>query len=253
MRHVLLLGGTTEAAAMARLLADHRIRAVYSYAGRVAAPKAQPLPVRVGGFGGVEGLRGFLRAESISHVIDATHPFAATMSRNAAAACAAEGIPLTAHERPAWVAGPGDDWTHVPDMEAAVAALPIAPARVFLAIGRQHLAPFAARSDHHYLLRLVDPPDGPLPLPNCEAVIARGPFSVAGDRDLLIRHRIGMIVAKNSGGMGAEAKLIAARELGLPVLLIDRPAIEGRRVEPDPAAVLEWLDCGAGHGAERGV
>jgi len=249
MRHVLLLGGTTEAATMARLLADHGIRAVYSYAGRVATPKAQPLPVRVGGFGGVEGLRGFLRAEGISHVIDATHPFAASISRNAVAACAAEGIPLIAHERAAWAAGLGDNWSHVPGLEAAVTALPEAPTRVFLAIGRQHLVPFAARPDHHYLLRLVDPPDAPLPLADCEAVIARGPFSVAGDRGLLIRHRIGLIVAKNSGGVGAEAKLIAARELGLPVVMVDRPTVSGRRVEADPHAVLRWLD----HGADRGV
>lgn len=238
---------------MARRLADRGIRAVYSYAGRVAEPKPQPLPLRIGGFGGVEGLRAYLRAEGISHVIDATHPFAARMSRNAVAACGAEGIPLIAHERAAWVAGPGDDWTHLPDLEAAVATLPDRPARVFLAIGRQHLAPFAARPQHHYLLRLVDPPDGPLPLPGCEVVIARGPFTEEGDRDLLIRHRIGLIVAKNSGGAGAEGKLLAARDLGLPVLMIDRPAIVGRRVEPDPAAVLDWLDHGAGHGAERGV
>ncbi|MFN4170726.1 MAG: cobalt-precorrin-6A reductase [Pseudorhodobacter sp.] len=253
MRHVLLLGGTTEAATLARLLADRGIRATYSYAGRVADPKPQPLPVRVGGFGGVEGLRAFLRAEGISHVIDATHPFAATMSRNALAACTAEGVALIAHERPPWQAGEGDDWTHVPDPDAAVAALPVAPARVFLAIGRQNQAPFAACPQHHYLLRLVDPPDGPLPLAGAGAVIARGPFTVAGDRDLLIRHRIGLIVAKNSGGAGAEAKLIAARDLGLPVILIDRPRLDGRRVAADPEKVLRWLDHGADPGADRGV
>lgn len=240
MTRILLLGGTTEASLLARLLAGAGMDAVFSYAGRTGAPVAQPLPTRIGGFGGAEGLAAFLRAEEIGYVVDATHPFAARMSRNAVAACAATGIPLAALERPAWTPGPGDGWTPVPDIPAAVAALPEAPARIFLAIGKLHLAGFAARPQHHYLLRLVDPPEA-LPLPDAAAVIARGPFTPEGDLALLAEHRIGHIVAKNAGGIGARAKLDAARTLGLPVILIDRPALPPRRIFTEPEEVMGWL------------
>lgn len=226
---------------MARALADAGVDAVYSYAGRTEAPVAQPLPVRVGGFGGVAGLAAYLNAERFSHLIDATHPFAAQMSRNAVDACAEAGVPLIALEREPWRAGPDDRWTHVADFAGAVAALGAAPRRVFLAIGRQTLESFAIAPQHHYLLRLVDPPTAPLPLPHAETVIARGPFTVEGDRALLVDHRIDVIVAKNAGGAGAEAKLIAARELGLPVVLIDRPRVPDRRVARTVAEVMAWL------------
>jgi precorrin-6A/cobalt-precorrin-6A reductase len=241
MHRVLLLGGTTEAARMARACADAGVDAVYSYAGRTVAPLAPPLPVRVGGFGGVDGLAAYLLAENITHVVDATHPFAAEMSRNAVAACAEAGVALIALEREPWRARKGDRWTHVPDLAGAVAALGTAPRRVFLAIGRQHLAAFAGAPQHHYLLRLVDPPGAPLPLPRAEAVIARGPFSVAGDRALLQAHGTQVIVAKNAGGAGAEAKLVAARELGLPVVLIDRPFVPERQVVRTVGEVMTWL------------
>lgn len=226
---------------MAQALADAGVDAVYSYAGRTEAPVAQPLPVRVGGFGGAAGLAEYLRAEGISHVIDATHPFAARMSSNAVEACAETAVPLVALEREPWQAGEGDRWTHVPDLVGAVTALGEAPRRVFLAIGRQTLEAFAGAAQHHYLLRLVDPPTEPLPLPRAEAVIARGPFDVAGDRALLQEHRIDVIVAKNAGGTGAAAKLVAARELGLPVILIDRPPAPERRVARTVPEVIAWL------------
>jgi precorrin-6A/cobalt-precorrin-6A reductase len=250
MPRILLLGGTTEASLLARALADAKADAVFSYAGRTAAPVAQPLPQRVGGFGGVEGLVAYLKDQRITHVVDATHPFAAGMSRNAITACSELGLPLVALERPAWRAGPGDRWTHVADTEAAVSALPDTPARVFLAIGKQTLQPFDAKPQHHYLLRLVDPPEGPLPLPNAQAIIARGPFDLATDLALLRDHQITHIVAKNAGGAGAEAKLTAARQLGLPVILIDRPALPPRQVLGTVGQVMAWL----GHsGTERGV
>ncbi|SIS59299.1 precorrin-6A reductase [Phaeovulum vinaykumarii] len=222
-------------------MAEAGIAGVFSYAGRTDRPVAQPLPTRVGGFGGVAGLVEFLRAEAITHVIDATHPFAAQMSRNAVLACAEAGVPLLAHERAPWAPGPGDDWRRVPDLAAAAAALPVQPTRVFLAIGRQNLEVFAARPEHHYLLRLVDPPQDALPLPRAEAVIARGPFDVAGDLALMRGHRIALIVAKNAGGAGARAKLEAARALGLPVILIDRPAVPDRPVTDRLEEVLAWL------------
>ncbi|TGD62297.1 cobalt-precorrin-6A reductase [Tabrizicola sp. WMC-M-20] len=255
MTRILLLGGTTEAGALARALAGAGIDAVYSYAGRTAAPMDQPIPVRTGGFGGVAGLAQFLHDQRISHVVDATHPFAAQISQNALDACAQARVPLVALERPAWQVAPGDDWICVPDLPAAVAALPDQPARVFLAIGKQTLAAFAAKPQHHYLLRLVDTPDGPLPLPDAVAVVARGPFDFAGDLDLLRAHRISHVIAKNAGGAGAEAKLIAARALRLPVILIDRPDFDQRVLPPrhvlgSVAQVMAWL----GHaGTERGV
>ena len=158
---ILLLGGTREANDLADALAVVGTDAIYSYAGRTRAPQSTSLPTRVGGFGGVEGLRAFLRDNRIGQVIDATHPFAATMSSNAVTACAAEGVKLAALERPAWVPGSGDLWTHVPDIGAAVRALPDAPTRIFLAIGRQDVDAFGAAPQHHYLLRFVDAGEAP--------------------------------------------------------------------------------------------
>lgn len=235
---------------MAQALARAGLDAVFSYAGRTDSPVAQPLPTRVGGFGGVSGLVDWLRDHRISHVIDATHPFAAQMSRNAITACAQTGVALVGLERAAWQPEPGDDWRSVPDVAAAVATLPDAPTRVFLAIGKQTLAPFAAKPQHHYLLRLIDPPTGPLPLDRTTIVIARGPFDVAADSALLHDHAITHIVAKNAGGTGAEAKLTAARARGVPVILIDRPALPARKVVATIDDVMVWL----GHAdIERGV
>ncbi len=247
---VLLLGGTAEAGAMAAALAQAGIPALYSYAGRTAAPQAQPLAQRLGGFGGAAGLAEFLRAGGFTHVIDATHPFAATISRNAIAAAAAAGVALVALTRPPWQPGPGDRWTRVPDLAAAAAALPQAPARVFLAIGRQHLAAFAGLSaGHRWLLRLVDAPEGPLPLAGAEVEVSRGPFTAAGDIALMRRHGTEIVVARNAGGSGARAKLDAARALGLPAIVVERPAIPPRPEAESPAEVLAWL-----HGsAPRGV
>ena len=242
---MLLLGGTTEASRLAQALAQAGVDAVFSYAGRTDAPIAQPLPTRVGGFGGVAGLQAFLQAERISHVVDATHPFAAQMSSNAVQASAAAGVPLLALERSAWQSQGGDVWKHVADIDAAVQALPAEPARVFLAIGKQNLSPFLACAQHWYLLRLVDPVLD-LPAARGHVVLDRGPFTLQGDRALLQAHGITHIVSKNSGGAGAEAKLVAARELGLPVILIDRPHIPSRHTVGSVPEVLRWLGV-AGH------
>lgn len=232
---------------MAAALAEAGLDAVYSYAGRTAAPVAAPLPTRIGGFGGVAGLAAWLRDNGISHVIDATHPFATRISRNAVAACAETGLPLIALERPAWVAQDGDRWTCVADIAGAVAALPAVPAIVFLAIGRQNLEDFRARPEHRYVLRLVDAPEAP-PLPGAEVVVDRGPFTEAGDIALMQDHSVQLVVAKNAGGSGASAKLGAARALGLPVIMIDRPASPDKRAVGTVAEVMDWL-----HDAKRGV
>lgn len=226
---------------MAEALASAGLKAFFSYAGRTGSPLPQPLPVRVGGFGGVAGLARFLKSEGISHVIDATHPFAAQMSRNAVAACAEANVPLIALERPQWVSGPGDTWRHVADIAGAAAALPSAPTRVFLAIGRQNLGAFETLPQHHYLVRLVDKPSGPLPLSNADIVVARGPFTTQGDLQLMKTHRIQLVVAKNSGGEAARAKLDAARTLGVPVIMIDRPPLPERRCAGTVAEVMDWL------------
>lgn len=246
---VLLLGGTTEATALAHAFAKAGIDAIFSYAGRTANPIEQPLPTRLGGYGGVKGLADYIIDAGITHIVDATHPFATQISRNAVEACAMTNTPLIAHERPEWRAQPGDQWLHVTDTQAAVSALPTHPARIFLAIGKQTLPAFAAQPQHFYLLRLVDAPDAALPVPNAEVVLDRGPFTVESDTDLMRAHAITHVVAKNSGGSGALAKLEAARRLHLPVILIARPAIADRRIARTADDVMDWL----GHSARLGV
>ncbi len=226
---------------MARALAARDVEAVFSYAGRVASPKAQPLPTRVGGFGGVAGLVQYLEEHNITHVVDATHPFAAQMSWNAFEACQEARRELIALTRPAWKAQAGDRWTHVADIHGAVAALAGDPKRVLLALGKLNVPAFAVQSQHHFVLRLVDQPEEQPGLPNHTVVVARGPFDVAGDRALLQKYNIELVVCKNAGGVGAEAKLIVARELGVPVIMIDRPNLPPRCEVAAVDEVLEWV------------
>ncbi|MCT8002519.1 cobalt-precorrin-6A reductase [Sphingomonas sanguinis] len=248
MRHILLLGGTTEASALASALAKRGERAVLSYAGRTETPRAQAIPTRVGGFGGIEGLADHMTREGVTHLVDATHPFAARISANAIAAAELAGVRLLALTRPAWDAGPGDRWIRVADTAEAVAALGSEAARIFLALGRQTIGNFADAAQHFYLLRFVDAAEVPA-LPHHHLVVDRGPFTLEGEMALFRAHRIQVIVAKNAGGAGARAKLDAARELGLPVVMIDRPFIPDRPQVESIAAVLDWLD----HGVVRGV
>lgn len=247
---ILILGGTAEASSLARAVAEAGLEGLYSYAGRVADPRPQPLPIRLGGFGGPDGLAEFIREEDITHLIDATHPFAAQMSRNAAMAAEETGVEFLTLSRAAWEAQPGDDWIHVPDLASAAGALGESPRRVFLGIGRQGLDAFAGAPEHFYLLRLVDPPEGVLPFPDVAVEVARGPFALAEDLSLLQRHRIEIVVSKNSGGEGARAKIDAARELGLPVIMVDRPPrLAGTEVH-DVDAAMDWL---AHAGTDLGV
>lgn len=208
------------------------------------------MPVRVGGFGGVDGLVDWLEREGVTHLVDATHPFAATMSGHAVAAAERAGVAHVRLTRPAWEAVEGDRWTHVADIEGAVATLDGPASRVMLALGRMHVAAFAAQPQHHYLLRFVDAPDAPPVLPDHHLVVDRGPFTVEGDIALMRAHGIDRVVAKNAGGSGARAKLDAARALGLPVILIDRPHLPDAPTVHDVAQVLAWIDHAA---AQRGV
>jgi precorrin-6A/cobalt-precorrin-6A reductase len=245
----LILGGTGDANQLAEAFVREKIDAIYSYAGRTQIPLAHALPTRTGGFGGVQGLADFIREAGITHVIDATHPFAAEMSRHAVDACAATDIPLMALERTPWLRTDGDNWIEVSDINAAAAALPEKPARVFLAIGRQHIAPFAAKPQHAYTLRFVDAPDGDLPLPGADVIVSRGPFTLEGDRELMRIRGVEILVARNSGGTGARAKIDAARELGLAVIMIARPALPQRPHAENVEEVLAWL----GHDTRLGA
>ena len=249
---LLVLGGSSEASALARALAgDARFAPTLSLAGRTRAPVLPPVPVRIGGFGGTAGLGAWLREHGIAAVVNATHPFAARMSANAVAACAETGTPLLRVLRPEWTPQPGDDWRSVPDMAAAARELGDTPRRVLLTVGRQDLAPFAQAPQHHYVIRSVDaPPDDALP-PRARIISARGPFAAADEFFLLRTHAIDVLVTKNAGGSATEKKLDAARALGIPVVMIARPPAAPGETVPDIAGALTWLD--RVHAARRGV
>lgn len=250
---ILILGGTTEARELAhRIKDDRRFEPTLSLAGRTAAPLAQPLPTRVGGFGGSAGLAAWLKEEQIAAVIDATHPFAVNISANAVSATTSTGIPLGSLRRPAWEARPGDRWTVVANADEAAAALGKMPRRVFLTAGRLELPAFASAPQHTYLARTIDPPgDVPLP-PRIRFLADRGPFDADAEATLLTSERIDVLVSKNSGGGATHAKIEAARRLALPVVMIARPEKPAGRPLADVGACLRWLDtlCEA-HGAPR--
>ena len=239
---VLVLGGTTEASELCRRLAGRPgIAATLSLAGRTAAPAAQPVPVRSGGFGGAEGLARYLRAESITVVVDATHPFAAQMSRNAARACIEAGVPLVALVRPPWLPQAGDRWLEVDSNEEAAAALGAAPRRVFLSIGRLGIADFAAAPQHAYLVRSIEPPEALAALLNHRLVLGRGPFDAAEEAALLAAEEIDVLVSKNAGGRAPYGKIEAARRLGLPVVMRRRPERPDVPMVTDADAALAFL------------
>ncbi len=245
---VLILGGTTEGSAIARAL-DGRFVPVLSLAGRTRAPVLPAVAGRRGGFGGVAGLVAYLRDEAVAALVDATHPFARVMKGNAAAAAQQADVPRVAVWRPGWVADAGDDWTIVPDMAAAVAALGMTPRRVFLTVGQQELAPFGRAPWHDYLVRSVEPPDAGVLPRGVRYVAARGPFELADEERLLREQGIEVVVTKNSGGEATRAKLTAARLLGIPVVMVARPPEPAGPVVGDVAGVLAFLH----QLAERGV
>ncbi|MFJ3883181.1 cobalt-precorrin-6A reductase [Streptomyces sp. NPDC090077] len=241
-RHVLILGGTTEARRLAEALArETPYRVTTSLAGRVAAPVLPPGETRIGGFGGVEGLAAWITGHGVTHVVDATHPFAERMSFHAAEAEALTGVPLLALRRPGWTPGPGDDWTFADTLAGAAAVLPSLGDRAFLTTGRMGLHAFAHLTDTWFLVRSVDPPAAPVP-PRLEVLLARGPFGLADERELLARHRIDVLVTKDSGGDATSPKLTAAREAGIPVLVVRRPPVpEHVARAASVEAVLGWL------------
>ncbi|WP_206412789.1 cobalt-precorrin-6A reductase [Nitratireductor soli] len=225
---ILILGGTGEARRLAESLAGRGdVRVVTSLAGRTSAPQALAGEMRIGGFGGPDGLARYLQSEGIDLLIDATHPFAARMARNAAQAVAETGIALITLMRPAWQPVAGDDWRIVAGMAEAARMLGDRPRRVFLAIGRQEVGIFAGAPQHHYVVRSVESVEpGHMP-PDAACILARGPFSEGDEIALLRQHRCDIVIAKNSGGGATYAKIAAARALGLPVIMIDRPKPTG--------------------------
>ena len=236
MARLLLLGGTREALELAHALAAKpAIQTITSLAGRTRTPAQTPGEVRVGGFGGAEGLARFLEVEAVDLVVDATHPFAAIMARNAAEACRKTGVPRLKLLRPAWKEEAGDRWTGVSSAQQAAEALTGLAKRVFLTIGHQDLRAFASHSKIWFLVRLIDPPEGPPPLAAHEIVLGRGPFAEADEIALMRRHGIEALVAKNSGGELTYAKIAAARRLGLPVVMLRRP-------DPPPGESVETVD-----------
>lgn len=233
---MLILGGTGEARRLAAALTGHRV--ISSLAGRVTGPVLPPGEVRVGGFGGPEGLAAYVRAESVDVVVDATHPFAARISASASAA----GVPLVVLRRPGWVAVPGDVWHRVPTLDAAAGFVAASPhERVFLTTGRQGLGAFAELTDRWFLVRSVDPVAPPHP-PRLESLLDRGPFTLDGEIALLTAYDIQLLVTKDSGGDMTAAKLAAARHLGVPVVMVDRPPVTpGVPVVADVTAALTSL------------
>lgn len=244
--HLLILGGTAEAAALARATLDRfpgRLAVTTSLAGRTEHPAPLPGVVRVGGFGGVAGLKAYLADHRIDLVIDATHPFAAQISEQAQQACETAGILRLLLHRPPWRRHPLDRWIEVEDLAGAAAAVPKLGCRAWLTIGARKLGVFSHLRDVHFVVRLVDAPRDRLPLVSCDVLVGRGPFNLAEERRILERHAIDVLVAKASGGTATEAKLIAARERGLPVVMVRRPPFAaGPRVD-SVAAALDWLDA----------
>jgi len=220
---ILILGGTAEAAAIARRLVAAGADVVTSLAGRTSKPAPLPGRIRIGGFGGAEGLARYIAENDITRVIDATHPFANRISQNARLACAAAGIPLERPERPAWEKQPGDNWIEVKSLGDAAAALP-SGARVFLALGRQHLAVFESRPDCHFVVRMVDPPEKPLGLAGYDLILGKPSADPHEEADLFRVHQITHLVCRNSGGEAGYGKIAAARSMGLPVVMVGRAA-----------------------------
>jgi precorrin-6A/cobalt-precorrin-6A reductase len=240
---ILILGGTSEASALAKLIAgDTRFQPTLSLAGRTASPATPPIPYRIGGFGGWEGLAAWIKAEGVNGMVDATHPFAARISANAVKAAEATGVAFASLIRPAWTPQDGDQWTPVPSPEAAAAVLGAAPRTVFLATGRLELPAFAAAPQHSYIARVIDQPgDVALP-PRIDFIFDRGPFDTAAETRLLKERRAEVVVSKNSGGAATYGKIEAARLLRLPVVMIERPDKPALYTVNDAAQALRWLE-----------
>jgi precorrin-6A/cobalt-precorrin-6A reductase len=241
MNRILILGGTGDAAKVIAQVAQlPNVEVIASLAGRTPKPNIPAVgQVRMGGFGGVAGLVDFLQTECVDLLVDATHPFAAQISHNTAAAAATCHLPRVLFNRPGWEKQADDRWIEVADHAAAAAILPRLATRIFLTIGRQELKAFADLKQLWFLMRMITPPDPPIP-PG-EVILQQGPFAIAAEKQLMQAYQVGAIVSKNSGGNATYAKIIAARELELPVVMIPRPTLPEGDVVEDVAAAVAWV------------
>jgi precorrin-6A/cobalt-precorrin-6A reductase len=240
MKRILILGGTAEARELATELHGQGHHVITSLAGRVARPRLPAGEVRIGGFGGPEALAAWLHEHEIAAVVDATHPFAERISASAARAAEQAGVPLLRLERPGWIESPGDRWHWVDDLDQAAARVPELGSRVLLTTGRQGLPAFADVSEAWFLIRCVDPPDDPLPL-HCEVLLDRGPYTREGELALIDDHGIDVVVTKDSGGDLTRAKLDAARERGLTVIVVRRPPRRETETVSVVDEVVAWV------------
>ncbi|RWB22686.1 MAG: cobalt-precorrin-6A reductase [Mesorhizobium sp.] len=251
---ILILGGTTEARQLAgKLTRREGFSVTLSLAGRTESPVAQGVPVRTGGFGGAGGLAAYLREEHVHLLIDATHPYAARISANAAEAAQQAGVPILALRRPGWEPVAGDRWTLVDSVVEAAQALGTAPRRVFLAVGRQEAGVFEAAPQHRYLIRSVDPVEPELAVLDAAYLLARGPFPEADERALLEKYGIDAVVSKNSGGDATYGKIAAARALGIEVIIVRRPPLPDIRSAETVDQLAAIVDHFFEPVAERGV
>ena len=244
-QRLLILGGTGEALVLARAAGARlggRLEIVTSLAGRTRAPISPPGEVRIGGFGGRDGLAAYLKDARIDILVDATHPFATVISTHAAGAADACGIPRLALLRPPWRREPGDRWIEVEDAAAAAQAVPNHGRRAFLTLGPRAIPPFAALRDTWFLVRFVDQPNEPLPLADYQLILARGPFSEADELALLREHAIDVVVSRASGGPSTRGKLDAARALRIPVVMIRRPPPPRAPHAASPTEALAWIE-----------
>ena len=248
---MLVLGGTREGRELAEALHRSGISVVSSLAGRVRNPRVPRGDVRIGGFGGARGLTRWLTEHRPEAVVDATHPFAAQISAAAVSACRDAGVPLLRLERPRWRRLPGDRWHSAPDLAQAAEMIPRLGSRVLLTTGRQGVAAFAPVMSAWFLIRCLTEPEPPLP-PNCSVLVDRGPYTLGGELALMRAHRIDLLVTKESGGRDTQAKLDAARQLGLPVIVVTRPSSPAPAVVDDVGAALSWVRDVTAEGALEG-
>lgn len=244
---ILLLGGTAEARELAVLLQTAGVRFVSSLAGRVARPRLPVGAVQIGGFGGMTGLEAYLLEQRVDAVVDATHPFAEGMTRNAIAACATLGLPLLRLERPGWSEPEGAGWNWVTDHDEAASTAARLGQRPFLTVGRQSLGRFVEPlADHRALVRVVDAPEVAVPA-NWTVLLSRGPYPVESERALFAEHEVDVVVTKDSGGTYTQAKLQVAAETGAAVVIVRRSAgAADVPVVNDATAAAVWVSGIAG-------
>ena len=241
-RRILVLGGTGEARALADALArDSRMAVITSLAGRTVAPRLPGGEIRIGGFGGSAGLAAYLAEQRIDAVVDATHPYAAAISAHAVEACRMAGRPVVRLDRPAWTARAGDRWIEVDSLAAAAVVAPTLGDRALLTIGVKEIAAFNGLERPWFLVRLVEMPGEALPLRDSEILLGRGPFRETEERELMRSRDIDLVIAKNSGGQSTYGKIAAARALGIPVLLLRRPALPAAETVDSVAAAKAWI------------